>query len=66
VAAVQPRDDLDDRASVCPVGQHRALELTKTRRVEEVAHARGASMAQVALAWLLSKDGMSCPSPDMT
>jgi aryl-alcohol dehydrogenase-like predicted oxidoreductase len=33
--------------------------------VEEVAHARGASMAQVALAWLLSKDGMSYPSPDM-
>jgi aryl-alcohol dehydrogenase-like predicted oxidoreductase len=29
--------------------------------VEEVAKARGASMAQVSLAWILAKDGESRP-----
>ena len=30
-------------------------------RVEEIAKAKGITMAQVALAWILSKDGVSAP-----
>ena len=31
------------------------------KRVEEIAKAKGITMAQVALAWILSKDGVSAP-----
>lgn len=35
--------------------------LTRSSRVEEIAKARGISMAQVAIAWSLSKDVMTAP-----
>lgn len=33
----------------------------RTRSVEEIAKKRGISMAQVAMAWVLSKSGVSAP-----
>ena len=33
------------------------VQLTRVARVEEVAKKRGISMAQVSIAWILSKDG---------
>lgn len=35
--------------------------LTLDIRVEEISKARGISMAQVAIAWSLSKDGVTAP-----
>ncbi len=39
----------------------RFLTSLLTYRVREVAERKGASMAQVAIAWTLSKDGVSAP-----
>ncbi|KAJ7112510.1 Aldo keto reductase [Mycena epipterygia] len=36
-------------------------EITAARRVEKIAKKRGISMAQVGVAWVMSKDGVSAP-----
>ena len=39
----------------------RSLVYSHFRRVEEVAKKKGVSMAQIAVAWTLAKDGVSAP-----
>ncbi|KAJ6529730.1 NADP-dependent oxidoreductase domain-containing protein, partial [Mycena capillaripes] len=48
-----------DSCSVLPLPI--ATHIMITPRVEEISKKRGISMAQVAIAWVLSKDGVSAP-----
>lgn len=39
----------------------RCRVLSESNRVEKIAKAKGVSMAQIAVAWVLAKDGVSAP-----
>jgi aryl-alcohol dehydrogenase-like predicted oxidoreductase len=46
---------------VVPSRTYQYFQLNVSRRVEKIAKARSVSMAQVAIAWSLSKDVVSAP-----